>query len=231
MGILANVLSISGGVLIGSRMKRSVSSATFDILGIGIMILSLVGFIEGIFNVSTNTLESTGLVTVVLSLIIGSWIGDRLQLGNRITRLCALTSHDSHAVIEATLYFGIGGMQISGPILLALGQDNNQLFLKSIVDLPFALLFGATYGKKAAFASIPVALMQLGVFALALLGAPLMDDFIISQICVMGYIILFFTGYNALSFTAKKIENVNMLPAILVNILFHLTTKVIGVLL
>ena len=36
---------------------------------------------------------------------------------------------------------------------------------------------------------------------------------------------------NGNPFTAKKIENVNMLPAILINILFHLTTKVIGVLL
>jgi uncharacterized membrane protein YqgA involved in biofilm formation len=152
MGILANALSISGGVLIGSRMKRSVSSATFDILGIGIMILSLVGFIEGIFNVSTGTLESTGLLAVVFSLILGSLIGDGLQLDKRITALCAPTRQDGRAVIEATLLFGIGGLQISGPILLALSHDNSQLLLKSMIDLPFALLFGATYGKKAAFA-------------------------------------------------------------------------------
>lgn len=228
MGILANALSISLGAIIGSRLKKSISPATFDILGIGIMTLSLVGFLEGILEASSGDLKSTGLIAVILSLIAGTLIGNRLQLGQRLTRLCEKKRSDFSAVIEATLLFGVGGLQISGPILLASGGDNSQLYLKALVDLPFALLFGATYGRSVALASFPVALMQLGMFGIALLGAPLLEEALISQITSMGYIILFFTGYNALSVSENKIENVNMLPAIFVNILFYFTVKLSG---
>lgn len=228
MGILINALSISGGVLVGSRLKRAVSASTFDILGIGIMLLSIVGFIEAIFEISFGTLKSTGLITAVLSLITGSLLGNLLQLGKRINNICTRNQTNGKAIIEASLLFGIGGLQISGPILLALSGDNSQLYLKGLVDFPFALLFGATYGKIAALASLPVALLQLIVFGIALLGASFMNPFMISQICAMGYIILFFTGYNTLSFSSKKIENIDMLPAILVNILLNLIIQNTG---
>ena len=60
----------------------------------------------------------------------------------------------------------IGGLQIAGPILLAVNGDNTQLYLKAIVDFPFAFLMGAAYGKVPMLSCIPVAAIQ-GLVAVA----------------------------------------------------------------
>lgn len=228
VGILANAFSISLGSLLGARIKRAAAATTFDVLGIGIMILSAVGFLEGVLDVSGGVVESRGLVTVVFSLILGTLTGNACRLEERLPKLAHASGDTARAITEATLLFGIGGLQLTGPLLLAVNGDSTQLYLKSLVDLPFALLFGATYGKAAALSALPVALMQLGVFGLSLIAAPLLTPDLIGQIASMGYVILFFTGYNTLSVTRHRIGNVNMLPAIPIHIILYLILESLG---
>lgn len=220
MGIVLNALVIGLGCLLGSMMRRGVSKDNFRTLGISIVIVSLVGFFENIYNVDGKSLMSEDLILVLIAFMLGSKIGELLKLEEWFSNLGKSRNADSNAVLDAFLYFGIGGMQICGPIALAAQGDNSQLILKSIIDIPFALVFGATYGKAAALSAIPVALVQVVIWAVALVCGPFFTDTIISQLCAMGFVILFFSGFNLVTDSKHKIDNLNMLPSVFLILIF-----------
>ena len=228
MEILLNVLSISAGSFIGDKFKKRIVFKNFAILGISIMIISMVGFFENIFDIKDMSLKSSDLLVVVFSLVIGTVTGDLLRLENRINNLSGKFDNDFSSVIDAAVFFGVGGMQICGPVMLANSGDGSQLILKSMIDFPFALMFGMSYGKRTALSSIPVALGQIIVFILAVLSGKFLDEGFIKQICAVGYIILFFSGFNLVCEKKNKINNVNMLASILIIILYNAIIKLWG---
>ena len=125
-------------------------------------------------------------------------------------------------------FFAVGGLQICGPILLATVGDNSQLILKSIIDFPFALMFGITYGKKVILSFIPVASIQVIILLLTILTKEFLDSTVIKQLCAMGYIILFFSGFNLICESKNKINNVNMIIGIFIILIYSVLTKVWG---
>lgn len=214
MGIIFDGLAIALGSFLGSKSRKTVSKSFFSILGISVMIISAVGFIENIFSVEDKTLLSNRLIVVVLSLIIGTLLGELLK----IEKLFRKDTGNANAILEATLFFAIGGLQISGPVLLAINGDNSQLILKSLIDLPFAIMLGAALGVGCVFSAIPVMLVQAVIFFISYTLGSVITETMISQLCSMGYIILFFTGFNLNCSVDQKINNVNMLPAIIINV-------------
>ena len=228
MGIMINALSIASGSLIGSIFKECIKLKNFTVLGISIMIISLVGFFENIFNINAMMLKSSELLVVVFSLIMGTLIGDAIQLEARISNISNLSKKGFSELIDATIFFAVGGLQICGPILLATVGDNSQLVLKSIIDFPFALMFGITYGKKVILSSIPVALGQLIILLLTIVSKEFLDATAIKQLCAMGYIILFFSGFNLICESKYKINNVNMIIGIFMILIYNVLIKLWG---
>ena len=116
-------------------------------------------------------------------------------------------------------------MQICGPILLATVGDNGQLILKSIIDFPFALMFGISYGKKVLLSAVPVAIGQVIIVLLTILSKNILDTMVIKQLCSMGYIILFFSGFNLICESKYKIKNVNMIVGIFIILFYNVILK------
>jgi len=226
MGILTNALSIVLGGLFGNRLQRKYSAGNFRTLGISIMILSLVGFLENMYNVQGNRIASENLVIVLISFLLGSKIGESLHLEDRLSALGSTASTSLNAFIDTSLFFGIGGLQLSGPIALAINGDSSQLFIKSFVDFPFAIAFGAAYGKIAALSAIPVAAIQLLIVLIASLCASVFTPVLTAQLCALGYVILFFSGFNLMTDSAQKISNINMLPSIFLIVLMNILIQV-----
>ena len=217
MGILTNALVIGLGCLLGGKLRKR--QTNYHTLGITIMIISLVGFIENVFNIDGARITSENLILVLFAFFLGSKLGDLLKLDQRLSYAGNTKSATLNAVIDATLYFGVGGLQISGPIALVLQGDNSQLYIKSLVDIPFALAFGATYGKAAGLSAIPVALVQIIIAVIVYFSASIFTTAMVMQLCAVGYIILFFSGFNLMTDGKHKINNVNMLPGILLVVL------------
>lgn len=225
MGIIINALSIASGSLIGSIFKERIKLNNFTVLGISIMIISLVGFFENIFDINATMFKSSELLVVVFSLIIGTLVGDAIQLETKISNISSLSKKGFSDLIDTTIFFAVGGLQICGPILLATVGDNSQLLLKSIIDFPFAMMFGITYGKKVVLSFIPVALGQIIIFLLTIVSKTFFDVTAIKQLCAMGYIILFFSGYNLICESKYKINNVNMIIGIFIILIYNLLIK------
>jgi len=225
MGIMINALSIITGSLFGSIFKERIKFENFTVFGIAIMIISIVGFFENIFDINGMMLKSNDLLVIVFALIIGTILGDVVQLEAKITNLSSFANGSFSSFIDATIFFGVGGMQICGPILLATVGDNSQLILKSIIDFPFALMFGISYGKKVLLSSIPVALGQGIIILLTILSKTFFDTTIIKQLCAIGYIILFFSGFNLICERKYKINNVNMITGIFIILIYNIILK------
>ena len=225
MGIIMNVLSIVTGSLFGNIFKERIKFKNFTVFGIAIMIISIVGFFENIFDVNGMILKSNDLLVVVFALIIGTILGDAIQLETKINNISRYLNDSFTAFIDATIFFGVGGMQICGPIMLATVGDNSQLIIKSFIDFPFALMFGISYGKKVLLSSIPVAVVQVIIVLLTILSKTFFDTTVIKQLCAMGYIILFFSGFNLICESKYKINNVNMIIGIFIILLYNVLLK------
>lgn len=228
MGIAVNALSIMIGALLGSILKERIKFKNFTLLSISIMIISLVGFFENIFDVNGLMLKSSDLLVVIFALIVGTMLGDLLQLEEKISNASSLANGGFSNVIDATIFFGVGGLQICGPILLATVGDNSQLILKSVIDFPFALMFGISYGKRVALSALPVAIVQVLIFLLSALSKNIFDAITIKQLCAMGYIILFFSGFNLICDRKQKINNVNMIVGIFIILIYNALLKLLG---
>lgn len=226
MGILANTCSIMLGGILGSMFKTRILLKNSNILGISVMIISFVGIIENIFDITEKGLESVDLILVIFALIVGSILGDVLKIEERMNIPLKSEKTYFNAVITASMFFGIGGLQICGPILMATNHDSSQLFLKSMIDFPFALVFGATYGRAVSFSCIPVAVVQIFIAVIAYLAGPFMNGRMIDQLCAMGYIILFFAGFNLICGEKYKVNTIHMIPAIIMVIVFNLIANV-----
>ncbi len=227
MGILFNAIVITLGALLGSVIKINSLKKINALLGICVIIISAVGFVENIFKINQNVIEQSGLLIVIICIIVGYLIGELLKFDDKILKLSSKKTDGS--ILNATLFFAVGGLEITGPILLAVNGDNSLLYYKCLVDFPFAILLGSTYGKKVGISAIFVALIQVIIFLISKLFGDIISVTLINQLCATGYVILFLSGFNLLVSEDKKIKTVNTLPAVLLIIIYNAIVGLAGV--
>ena len=126
MGILINAVAILLGGIIGSFVKKQISVKKFSIFGVCVAIISLVSFIENVFEVSENALKGEGLYLLIFSLLVGYGVGELLKLDSQINKL-PLNNQKNKGFSESCMFFVVGGLQISGPILLGVCGDSSLL--------------------------------------------------------------------------------------------------------
>jgi len=226
MGFIVDGCAIILGGILGELFKSKVNIKNFSALSIGIMLLSAVGLLENILGISEGDIVGEHTVIVTIALILGYFIGDLLKLEDRIYRVSKAQNLTSNGFVDSVLFFGIGGLQISGPILFALEGDSFQLILKGVIDFPFALMLGATYGKRVSLSALVVVGVQLVIAAVAYCFGGFLNGNLICQICSLGYLMLFFSGFNMICSPKNKIKNVNFLPGMLLIILYNVLTEV-----
>ena len=227
MGFIVSASSIFIGGILGGIFKKKVDIRNFSALSIGIMLISAIGLLENILGISDGKVVGEHTVIVTVALIIGFLIGDAVKLEEKIYRLSKGQSSAKNGFIDSTLFFGIGGLQISGPILYAVEGDSFQLLLKAVIDFPFALVLGATYGMIVSLSSFPVLIMQLLIAGITLLCGDFVNESLLSQLCSLGYIILFFSGFNMICSPEHKIKNINIIPGIFLIIIYNVVLEVI----
>ena len=226
MGIIINALAIVVGSLIGLVVKKGISVKKFAIFGISVSIISLVSFIENVFQVQEQSLKGEYLYVLIFSLIVGYFVGDALKLDEKVNGN-PLRQRRNQAFSEASMFFIIGGLQISGPILLGVNGDSSLLYLKSAIDFPFAVMLCAIYGKGTIFSAIPVALIQLLIAVMAHFAGDIISATMLAQLCSIGYVILFFSGMNMIIDEGRKISTINMLPSIPIIIIVNIALSLI----
>lgn len=229
LGVLANsVLVLVGGllgVLLGKAVPQRVGDVIMKALGLCVIYIGVSGSLEG-----QNTL------VLIISIVIGTFIGETLDLDGRLTRFANRMEQRfrkggvqegqkslAEGFVTTTIIMCTGAMAILGPLQASLNGDNSIIFAKATIDFVAAIIFASTMGLGVALTSVSLLIYQ-GFFALAGgLLSPLLTDYAVAEITCAGSMLLIGLGLNMLGLTKLKI--MNLLPSIFMPILLCLIIK------
>lgn len=217
-GSLFNVLTIVIGTLIGrflhgipERMKETI------MYGIGLAVVAI-----GL----QMTFQTTQIVIVIISIVIGAIIGEWIDLDHKVNLLGQWIEKKipakkgspgiAQGFVTATLIFCVGSMAIIGAIDSGLRNDHNVLVMKGILDGFTSIILSSTLGIGVAFSAIPLLIYQGSITFLATFISRFVPDellqFFITEMTATGGLMIAAIGLNLIGLT--KIRVANFIPGI-----------------
>ena len=217
--IIGGILGLLFGKLIKERHQDSLTKAC----GISVLFIGASGALEGILSLGADGSLSAGRsMLIVACLTLGALIGELINIEGGFERFGEWlkkksgSSNDNNFLdgfLNASFTVCIGAMAIVGAINDAIYGDISILVTKSILDFIIIMIMAGSLGKGCIFSAIPVAILQGGVTALAVLIIPFMTDAALANLSMVGSILIFCVGLNLV--WGKKVRVANMLPAII----------------
>lgn len=227
LGTIINVGAILLGGVTGLVMGRSVKVQYQDILmsavGICVLFLGVAGTMEQMLSVENGKLVSGGSMMMIFSMAIGALLGEWLNVEGKMEHFGKWlktktgSSGDNSfvdAFVTTSLTVCIGAMAIVGSIQDGIYGDYSILAAKAILDMIIVFVMTVSMGKGCIFSAIPVGIFQGIVTFLARLIEPLMTEAALSNLSLVGSVMIFCVGLNLV--WGKKVKVANFLPAILV---------------
>jgi len=219
IGTFVNVVAVIVGSLVGLAFHSKVPQRFIDTAFNGIGVFTLVLGIG-------MALKSNNQLFMVFSIIIGSIIGEFLDLDKRLNNLSEklkvkLKSNDANftdGLITAFLLFCMGSMTILGAIEEGINANAELLMTKSTMDGFASIALASTLGVGVLFSVVPLLIYQGGLTLLAAQLQDYLSEAMITEISAVGGLLLIALGLNILEI--KKIKVTNMLPSLLIIILF-----------
>lgn len=237
MGTLINCGLVLLGGIIGLLFKKAVSTemehSVQKAVGVAVVMVGLCGALSVMLRVEDGKLKSSGELLLVVSLALGTFVGEALKLDQRIDRGCKAierkfkASNFSAGFITASLIYCIGAMAIVGAIQDGLLGDSSTLITKGIIDGITSVVLAATLGYGVLFSVVPVLIYQGAMTLLAGTLESVLQGQLLDNICMVGYVLVLCIGINFLSTKENQIKTVNMLPAILVPVGYELVQNFI----
>ncbi len=221
VGTLVNAGAIIGGSLIGlivhSRLSPKMTGIVFQ--GIGLVTLAI-----GI----SMSLRIESVIIVVVSIVLGSIIGQGIDIDKHLRRLSnyleskssgtkkgnASTNQFTEGFITASMLFCVGSMAILGAIEDGMGKSPDLLLTKSVMDGISSIALASTFGICILFSSVPVLIYQGGLTLFAAFIMRYMSDDMTANMTGVGGILLIGLGISILKI--KDVNVTNMLPALVV---------------
>lgn len=234
LGTIVNVSTILIGGFLGIIFKKILPKRLTDTVmqgvSLAVIIIGLTGALAHIFTIDKGALQPRYTILIILSLALGGLIGEAINIEGKINTLTHyLTSKFSkgeklknnyQGFITATLVFSVGAMSIMGSFDDGVRGNTDILFAKATLDGIAAMIFASTMGPSVLFSAIPVGIYQGLLTLSASFIAPHLTDTMISQISLIGSILILGIGFNLLGMTKIKVGN--LLPAIFIPILYAL---------
>ena len=229
LGTAINIgLIIAGslcGLAFGRFMKENLKQTLMMVSGIIVLLLGMSGAMQYMLVIVNGTLQTTGPMLMIISMVAGAIIGELIDLNRWITVfgdwVKAKTGNTgdpqfTHAFITASLTFTVGAMGVLGSIQDGLTGNYQTLLLKGILDgiIVMVMVMVSSMGKGALFSFIPVGITQWIITAMAHIAAPLMTPSAIDNLSYVGSILIFCVGIDLI--WPGKIRIANLLPAIFV---------------
>ncbi|MFJ7737929.1 DUF554 domain-containing protein [Lysinibacillus sp. NPDC097287] len=223
LGTFINALLIIVGALIGRIFKNipeSMKATVLSIIGLAVALLGIkMGF------------ESDNFIVLIVSLVVGTVIGEWLDLDKQMNRLGQWVeslfrkgrSEDNQisiaeGFVTASLIFVIGSMAVIGALDSGLRNDHNVLITKGIIDGFTSIILASTLGIGVLLSAIPVFIYQAiialfsGTISVYIPDAAL--EMFITEMTATGGVMIMAIGLNIAGLT--KIKAANLLPGIFI---------------
>ncbi|MDF2989413.1 MAG: putative rane protein possible Na+ channel or pump [Eubacterium sp.] len=233
LGTIVNAGAVIAGGVAGTLLRSGIPEKYKKIvmqgIGLSVLFIGISGTIkEMITIVNGNKLDRQFVMLMIFSLVIGGLLGEFLKIEKRLenvgiwfqSKIPSKGGSFSDGFVTASLVYCVGAMAIVGSLEDGLSGNPSTLFAKSILDGVSAVIFAATLGIGVAFSALPVFIYQGGITLLAGLLQPWLTETVISQMSLVGGILIFAIGINLLEI--KKINVGNLLPSIFIPVLYYL---------
>ncbi|MBD9021541.1 MAG: DUF554 domain-containing protein [Megasphaera elsdenii] len=234
IGILANVLGIIGGGLLGLGCGRLISERFQKTImmscAVAVIFLGLTGTVKEMLHIgSDGAVMLVGTNCMLASLIGGAVIGeainleDRMECFGRWLQQKTGSGGDTRFVegfVMASMTVCIGAMAVIGSINDRLLNDPSVLFAKTAIDAVVVMIMTATLGKGCIFSAISVGVFQGIIFLLAGFLEPIMTSAALKSLSAVGNILIFCVGTNL--FGLPHVRIANLLPALVIAVAWEL---------
>ena len=233
LGTVANVSAIlvAGvlGTFFGDLLKEKLQDGLLKATSICVIFIGIAGSMEQMLKISEGHLASNGSMMMVCCFIVGTLIGEIIDIEDKLERLGSWLKVKSKsegdggfvdAFVTASLTVCIGAMAIVGALQDGLTGDHSTLFAKSLLDGISSIVFGASLGLGVSFSAVAVLIYQGLIALLASFLAPLLGDAVIAEMTCVGSLLIVALSLNMLGLT--KIKVMNLVPAILLPIVLCL---------
>lgn len=237
LGTIVNTTSILVGGTFGAIVRTGIGEkykqSLFTALGLCCLVLGM--------NASLpNMTKSEFPVLFILSLAIGGVIGTKLDLAGRIDRMNdKLNKRNGNenngltGLMTGVLLYCIGTFSIIGPVLSCLSPSggwafgesaNTFLYTNATLDLVTSAVLAASYGWIMLLAA-PILFCWQGMFyAIAYFCGDGMPEPMRTELSIVGGVLIISSGLGILGI--KDCKTVNLLPSLLVPVVFYLVNGI-----
>lgn len=216
-GALVNFIAVVAGTLVGlvagKFLNERIRAATMSAVSLIVMGIAIPGL-----------MNSTKPLVPILSLVVGTLIGELLDIDRLVNRLGDKLQEKfrgkgriTEGFVTGTLVFAVGAMTIMGSMDSGLKNDHTVLIAKSVIDGISSIIFASTMGIGVAFAGLSVFVIEGGLSLLASLVAPLLTEVVINEITFVGSLLIMGISFNLMGLT--KLKLLNMMPAMFLPLL------------
>jgi len=228
IGTIVNATAVIAGSLVGivlkSRLPERFIQIFFQVIGLFTLYL---GF--------SMAIKSSHVLAMILSLITGALIGECLHLDRGMERIAEKlkkrfkSTHErfTEGLLTAFLLYCMGSLTILGAIQEGMTGDAHLLYIKSLMDGVSSIALASGLGIGVLFSAIPLLAFQGGITLLAMWLGNFFPPVMITELSATGGILLLGLGINILGI--KQIKVINMLPALIMIILFMWLIPAIGI--
>lgn len=231
LGTIINVAGILvGGVmglLFGKKIELRFQEILMSAIGVCVLFMGVSGSMEGLLSVEGGALASGGTMLTIGCLCIGALLGEWINVELRMEQmghwLRAKTKSDGderfiEGFVTTSLTICIGAMAVVGAVEDGIYGNYTILATKGVIDLILVLVMTVSFGRGCLFAAIPVAVFQGLITLFARVIEPFLSPEALSNLSLMGSILIFCIGINLVF--GKKIKVANMLPALVLAVVW-----------
>lgn len=239
MGTIVNVIAIIAGGLAGlvsrkfleERFQETIMKAT----GFAIIVMALGSTLSQMLVVKITetgdslrgSLDTQGTIMMILSLAAGALIGELIDLDRWFERFGVWLRDKSgnqadtrfiDGFVSSSLTVCVGAMAILGALQDGISRNPETLYAKAILDLIIIMMMTASLGKGCIFSAVSVGIFQGSITLLAKVIAPVMTEAAVSNISLVGNVLILCVGVNLI--WPRTIRVANVLPAIVIAVIF-----------
>lgn len=224
IGTIVNTSTILIGSCIGHLFKNGIKEEYKSIM---LQSMGLVATIIGINSAVSNIPKSNYEVLFIISLTIGGIIGQRINLEEKFNKLTIKNSQSnlSEGLSTAILLFCVGALSIIGPIESALNGNNTLLFTNAVLDGITSIVLASNFGIGIAISAGVLLVFQSTIYFFAQTISVFITPDLLTEISIIGGILILSSGISILNI--KKINTLNLLPSLLIPILFYYKIKIL----
>lgn len=234
-GTIANTIAviIGGGIglFLKKGIKKSLQDSLLQAMGIAVLFIGIGGTLSQMLIFKDGHLETTGTMLMIFSLLIGTLIGEIINIEAKLEKLGEFARKILHAdeqskfvdaFVTVTLVICIGAMAIIGALQDGLSGDYSLLLTKAILDGVICMVFALTMGAGVLLAALPLFIYQGLITLCASFISPYLTTAMINDICYIGNILITIIGINLTFNNIIHIRVGNMLLALIVPVVYHI---------